>query len=469
MIHYVIQIIAFQLLFLIVYDLFLKKETFFNWNRTYLLLTPIISLLLPFIQIEGIRQAIPETYLVQLPAVMIGDGVTESSALSVSRLQFSWIFIWYSGVVISSIIFGIKISRLIGLIRSGKKEFYGDLSLKILPGTDAAFTLFNTVYLGESLSDSQKKHILLHEQIHVKEKHSLDLFFFEIMRILLWFNPFVYIFQMRIGALHEFTADRKVAVGAGKEYYQNLLSQVFQTNKVSFINTFFNHSLIKNRIVMLQKSNSKKTLKFKYLLLVPIVCAMLIYTSCAQEAEPKPVEQENDFIMSTDSDILANIAALKESIAAKGEMTEEEAKALKTLYVITSEEGVNNLHFGEVKDNLEIPFGVIQKVPVYPGCEGLENNAAQKCFKEKVATFIVSNFDTEKFKGSSMQGRQRIAVNFVISSEGAIKNVVAKAEYKPLMEEAERVVKMLPNMQAGEHDGKKVNVQFALPIIFELE
>lgn len=473
MIHYFIQIIAFQLLFLIVYDLMFKKETFFNWNRTYLLLTPILSLLLPFIQLESIRQSIPEAYLVQLPAVIVGDGAVKAASIPDGGLEFSWLFVWYAGMLVSSLFFVVKISKLLRVTRLGRSMDHPVLTIKLLPGSNTAFTFFSTIYLGEDLTKAQMEKILLHEEIHARHRHSWDLFFFELLRIVFWFNPLVYIFQQRIGALHEYTADRKIATGGETDYYQELLSQVFQTNKVSFINTFFNHSLIKNRIVMLQKSNSKKIVQLKYLLLAPVICGMLVYTSCAQET---PETDSNttvvEFQSDSDSEILQRIADLKESIAAKGEVTKEEAQALKMLIASTQKDLHDDKHamyFDDKSANGAMSFSAINKVPVYPGCEGMENKAAQKCFTEKVASFVVSNFDTKKFKNSSIQGRQRIAVHFVIGEDGVIKDVKAKAEYEPLMLEAVRVVKLLPTMQPGEHEGKKVNVQFALPIIFELE
>ena len=72
-----LQILAFQLLFLIVYDLFLKGETFFNWNRVYLLLTPLVSLFLPFIRVGIIQKNIPEAYSIQLPEILLGGTAPE--------------------------------------------------------------------------------------------------------------------------------------------------------------------------------------------------------------------------------------------------------------------------------------------------------------------------------------------------------------------------------------------------------
>ena len=79
MIHYILQTIVFQLLFLVVYDLFLKKETFFNINRFYLLITSVLSLLLPLVQIAAIRESIPRKYMIQLPEVIVGENPSESN------------------------------------------------------------------------------------------------------------------------------------------------------------------------------------------------------------------------------------------------------------------------------------------------------------------------------------------------------------------------------------------------------
>ena len=78
MIHSILQILVFQVLFLAVYDLFLKKETFFNLNRIYLLLTPIFGFALPFISFGFIQQYIPQEYIIQLPAIIIGGKVSET-------------------------------------------------------------------------------------------------------------------------------------------------------------------------------------------------------------------------------------------------------------------------------------------------------------------------------------------------------------------------------------------------------
>src|SRR5690606_37225068 len=137
--------------------------------------------------------------------------------------------------------------------------------------------------IGKQLVKEERETILKHEWVHVKQKHSLDMLFFEILRIFFWFNPFIYMYQNRISVVHEFLADAEAVKYNKTQYYQNLLSQVFHTRQVSLINPFFKESLIKKRIVMLQKSESKQIQLVRYALLIPMVFGMLIYSSCSDE------------------------------------------------------------------------------------------------------------------------------------------------------------------------------------------
>lgn len=386
------------------------------------------------------------------------------------------------------------------------------------------------------------------------QKHSLDLLVFEMLRILFWFNPLVYMYQNRITTLHEYIADAKALKTQDKQgYYENLLSQVFETQNVSFINSFFKQSLIKKRIIMISKTKSKQILKLKYILFVPLVFSMLVYTSYAQE---KPLESKvqdlsqytytmqkdeghtrsktvqdihnkyeaflkanpdyvgwaehiaenvqysvhhkdekvpenmeksgvkfpdgSSYVMyinwprtidtsSSYSDILTNINKLKESIAAKGDMTEEEEKALKTLMMLVTKEGLNEPFFQDVVELAEIPFGVIENVPLFPGCENLSTNAERKaCMSDRISKHVQTNFNIDMAKDLGLEGRQRINVIFKIDSDGNIVGIRSRASHLKLQEEAERVIGTLPRMIPGNHDGQKVIVPYSLPIIFEV-
>ena len=187
-------------------------------------------------------------------------------------------------MVFMALLFVFKLFKVVRLLWDNPKTRFGDLHIVNELRSNAAFSFFRYVFLGEQLKEDEKNTILAHEAVHVKENHTLDLLFFEVLRILFWFNPFVYMYQNRIIVLHEFIADQHAVKQHGKtDYYQNLLSQVFATQNISFINPFFKQSLIKKRIVMLQKSKSKQINLLKYAVLLPIVAVMLVYTSCEKE------------------------------------------------------------------------------------------------------------------------------------------------------------------------------------------
>lgn len=304
MLHYILQTLAFQVFFLIIYDVFLKNETFFNWNRAYLMGTACLSFILPFLKFESIKAIVPEPMVIRLPEVIIGEVTptfannvvaTGSEQITEQAARFSWTYVWIAGMVITALILVYKMIKIGRMLYKNPQRWQGDALIVILLNSSAAFSFFHYIFLGTEISAEKKEHIVQHEMVHVKEKHSLDLLICEILRIVFWFNPLIYMYQTRLSNLHEFIADAKAVKYKGKSaYYQSLLSQVFETQQISFINPFFKQSLIKKRIVMLSKSKSKQIHLIKYALLVPMVMGMLMYTSsyASEIKDPYPVFQK---------------------------------------------------------------------------------------------------------------------------------------------------------------------------------
>ncbi|WP_179315996.1 M56 family metallopeptidase [Winogradskyella undariae] len=297
MLYTILQIIAFQALFLLVYDLFLKRETFFNYNRAYLMLTSVLSLILPFVKFPTLKKLATKDMVIHLPEVFIGAKtptaydiqIAEQVGIILEQPKTPiWQIVALSGIGIATLIFLIKITKLYWVKYKNSKRWKGNVLIVNLIKSNAAYSFFNTIFLGERISEREKSTIYEHEMVHIKELHSLDLLFFELLRIIFWFNPLVYIYQNRIKELHEYIADAKAVKQSGKsEYYKSLLNQVLDVNQASFTNAFFNTSLIKKRIAMLQKSKSKQLHLIKYALLIPMLFGMLIYTSTEVRAQEK--------------------------------------------------------------------------------------------------------------------------------------------------------------------------------------
>lgn len=433
MIQYILECMAFQLLFLIVYDLFLKRETFFQWNRVYLIGTFVLSLLMPWIKIEALKTTVTSEYYVY-PKYLWGMDMSERVVVAPENdasFDFSATeIIFYGGMLIAALLFAYKLYQINRLKAQGEIRYFENFTRVVVRNSEMAFSFFRSIFLGDKVLEKDHESIIQHELVHIEQRHSWDLLFFELMRIVSWFNPLVYVYQNRVSELHEFIADAKVAKTHKSEQYQLLLSQVFQTQHISFINQFFKSSLIKKRIVMLQKSKSKRVWQLKYLLLLPLVVGMLLYTSL--EAQENGISGEEQ---------------------ATGEEKLEKENQLPQL---------SNPN----QDDVDVPFAEVEKVPVFPGCEDSEN--MRDCFQQQMQKHIGKNFNyPEEAMEKGIQGR--VNIMFFIQKDGSIGNVRMRSPDKLLEAEAARIISLLPQMAPGEHKGKNVRVAYSIPITFKLE
>ena len=123
----------------------------------------------------------------------------------------------------------------------------------------------------------------------------------------------------------------------------------------------------------------------------------------------------------------------------------------------------------EVDEDIEVPFAVIENVPVFPGCEGGSNNDKKECMSKKIADFVNKKFNTELASDLGLSGRQRINVIFKIDKSGSITGIRARAPHPGLEKEAARVIGLLPKMKPGKQRGKAVTVPYSLPIVFQVQ
>ena len=159
------------------------------------------------------------------------------------------------------------------------------------------------------------------------------------------------------------------------------------------------------------------------------------------------------------------------------EVMEDEVEEEET--VIKSTEAKQDEKIVEVKEIREevveeeiadVPFAVIENVPIYPGCENEKgNDAKKKCMSSKISEFINKKFNTDLASDLGLDGRQRIAVQFKIDKNGKVIDVRARAPHPRLEKEAISVVQSLPNMTPGKQRGKPVGVLYCLPIVFDIQ
>ncbi|BDW92764.1 hypothetical protein MACH07_15960 [Flagellimonas marinaquae] len=468
MITYILESLAFQLLFLLTYDLFLKKETFFQWNRAYLLATFVLSILLPWIKIEALQTTMPKeletttVFLTQLDGVVLGPDSQEVNFLA----SVPWPYLVMAiGAILAALWFVFKLLQLGRLKSKSKVEHYPDYTKVIMPQSTSAFSFFRSIFMGAQIKKDNEANILAHEMVHVKQKHTLDLLFFELARIVFWFNPLVYIYQYRVAELHEFIADEKAVKQNKQAHFEMLLSEAFHTQNISFVNQFFTKSLIKKRIVMLQKKKSKAVWQLKYVLLMPLVLGMLIYTSCETKssiAEELSLEERlaqlNVEIEAKDSLTLNEMSQLKKMAR---NMLPEKSTGKKAISLTPNSSNPWKVSFGR-----KVSFSEIDEVPVFPGCEDADDKRA--CFQEKIQEHIRKNFNyPEEAQEQGIQGR--VDASFSIDEQGNVSHIQLLSPYRLLKNESRRILDRLPKMQPGKHEGKIVQLDYSIPITFVLE
>lgn len=216
---------------------------------------------------------------------------------------------------------------------------------------------------------------------------------------------------------------------------------------------------------MLHKSKSKKTQLVKFLIVLPLIAGIMLYTSCSQEVASER-SQENS--------ISQKIEELKAALENNPDgITGEQQKELLQLLSNESKNNKNNQKTIDLYNSGELdalPFAVIDQVPLYPGCENLSTNEERKnCMSDNITKLVTKNFNSEMANGLGLQGRQRISIMFKIDTEGNVIEIRSRAPVKELEEEAKRVIGLIPQMQPGQQGGKAVGVLYSLPIVFQVK
>ena len=266
--HYILQVNIYLVVFYGFYKLLLDKETYFLLNRIYLVAAGILSLAIPFLRFEWFTTQ-PATQPVYTGVVQINDFITQMAVVKDDANSFNLgntlVFIYLTGILF---FVGRFIFQLISVQILLKRKKSG-----------SAFSFFKKKVVDQNLPQVQT--IQRHEEIHIRQWHTLDVLFFEVVGIITWFNPVIYFYKITVKHIHEYLADEEAATYQGdkEQYALLLLSSAFGIPANTLTNSFFNKSLIKKRIYMLHKQRSRKTAMLKYGMFVPLFAVTLIMSS----------------------------------------------------------------------------------------------------------------------------------------------------------------------------------------------
>ncbi|WP_298898760.1 N-acetylmuramoyl-L-alanine amidase [uncultured Psychroserpens sp.] len=264
----------------LVYHFVLKQQKTFQFNRAYLIITLILCLIAPLMEIEILDTVPSITELSIQPSENNGifhqamNGVTVSEIKKPDHTIYD--MIWYVYLAISLCFVFRFVKNLIGIIKLTKQDYIRYANLKLIEGSESknASSFFNYLFINsESLEEGHySSSMIQHEVVHCNHWHSLDVLFIELVLCVLWFNPFVWLYKKAIIQNHEFIADHlTVKSGIDINMYSQLIIGSNPTEYRVPFTSGFNFIQIKNRIIMLHRSKSsvfKRTLKVTIALLL---------------------------------------------------------------------------------------------------------------------------------------------------------------------------------------------------------
>lgn len=272
------------------YMIFMAKENAPVFKRYFLISGIVFSLAVPCMELN--IQALPAG--MRAP-VMINDQLTEIQAAGlqiVLQKTARWELVKQIGIVLYLSVFLLLTARYIvnikRLLEAGRNA--GRLNgykIKVVEGNTAPYSFLNTLYMNEKDYNHGKieKEILIHEEIHIRQKHSLDILFIEFLQVIFWFNPLFLLFKKEIKLNHEYLADRGVVSTDVKisDYQNFMINSVFRNNS-SYLASSFNYSFIKKRIIMLGTKKSCKRLFLKGTALFPFILLLAIAFAFSSKA-----------------------------------------------------------------------------------------------------------------------------------------------------------------------------------------
>ncbi|MEA9412489.1 M56 family metallopeptidase [Flavobacterium sp. PL02] len=302
---YILKTSGLITLFYLAYYILLRKETFFNSNRWFLLSGLITSIVLPFVVYTKIVWVAPtRTNFTSSINTTIKTVPVEQSWFD-THLNLCLVILYVSIITLLLLKFAFDFYSLKKVIKGQTIQNQADFKFVDVSENIAPFSFFNYIVYNSSLyNTSELENILEHEKIHSEQNHTTDVLITRIFCIVFWFNPIVWLYKKAIMQNLEFIADAEALkkITDKKAYQYTLLKITTHENCVAITNHFY-QSLIKKRIVMLNKNQSKKKNYWKYALVLPVLGAFVFLFQVkviAQEKEAK--EAKEDIVINTKSD-----------------------------------------------------------------------------------------------------------------------------------------------------------------------
>lgn len=288
MIDYVIKSTVSITVLYLLYFLLLRNIKTFKFNRFYLLFAIIFSFTLPFIQITtDFNLAVSQNilgYSSSFNSINIQGTIEKeqsNNTLIFPNILFA-VYILISTIILMRFVFNLY--KIIKTIKNSKVAADTDPQIILSIVKTLPYSFLNYIIVNKTEFESGKidDSLIFHEQAHCRQYHSIDIILIELVKIIFWFNPLIWIIKKEIQLNHEYLADEKVLKTQNLKDYQDIILNLVFRNNSTYLASNFNYSLTKKRLIMMTKNNSSMRSMVRKITIVPLVLILTVSLTFSQ-------------------------------------------------------------------------------------------------------------------------------------------------------------------------------------------
>lgn len=500
---YALQVNGALLVFYLCYRLSFTRDTFLKIRRCFLWGVFLISFVYPLISLEAWLERQPE-----LPVAVVNYAELFSVVAFVPSEEVSWftwqnilLFVWGGGVGLLALRLVSQLVVIGRLAWKGKRVEWEGRRLIVLPKDMPPFSFLTWVFVNPAAYEKRElQEILIHERTHVCQWHSLDIVLGEVVCMLCWPNPVVWLFRKEIRQNLEFLADKEViAAGYDRKHYQyHLLQLSRQLIAVPIVNNF-NVTPLKKRIIMMNKKQTSGRGLWKYALLLPVTGLLIV--------------AGNARVIADTASHSGSIAVEKQQAMIQGKVVDENEQPLPGVTVVVKGTSVGTMtdrngnfvlkgyetaelifsYVGRKTQQITCTSGSEIRRIVMPAdqwvmdgivvvgysCDRNPSEEEKEIFVpvEEMPVFAKGRFQdylarSVKYPAKALEKgvEGRVDVSFVVSKTGKVTQVkVVQSVDESLDREAVRVISAMPDWIPGKQRGVAVDVSCTLPVEFKID
>ncbi len=348
-----------------VYILLLEREKMHNFNRFYLLFGLLFSFLIPFftfeIYVESTAVAVQNTVQSLPVSIVFLEEKTNSVPL----------ILWSVYALVSIALLSRFVLNLINIeqkIKANTTQKIQNATLVLLEEKVLPHTFLSYIFINKDDFENKKieGELFSHELTHVRQKHTLDILFIEILKTIFWFNPILIFYKKAIQLNQEFLADENVVQShKNVPFYQNLLVEKASWNNTFYLASNLNFLVTKKRLIMMTKTTSSKTIFFKKIAILPVFTLMiyfLCFETVAQQKNQTSTTQSEKSKISDDVKLNDYFAGVRFKLYKNGYNTKTEVIG-KNLIFDKKYEELTTEDKAKFKTWLKIPKATVKKSP----------------------------------------------------------------------------------------------------------